>query len=648
MAGPNSSNRGMRMSLTHLLLALSLWKCCCLADVPSAQQPLVSGSGTQERKSLDSYGPLDVEFDALVQKTMDQFHVPGLSLVIVQGEKTFAKGYGHAVLPSTAATNRTLYYIGSISKSFTAATLLHLTETTANTSAPIHLHTPISSLIPADFVLQEPYITQHATIADLLSHRTGMPRHDESYGGSRQTSLREHVRNLRNLPLTAPFRATYQYCNMMFSTLAHVIETVTGGTPFADVVEQAIFEPLGMSHAYASLDKALAAGEKGDIATGYYYHGQQRSKTEDDETDETCRQYTPQAPPTSPILTGAGSILLSPLSFAHYLRALLTSSLPLTPASHAFLRTPLDIDNEDSASPPTAANYTPYASAPLYGLAWAHQSVGRFTMLSHTGSVTGFGAAAAWLPELNWGVGVFANTDVSSNRVNQILLWRLLEERVALEEGGDGRKALGDAAWRYDWAEKYRRDDEAREEKRRNARAVVWPQAPDERDKAPLRRAVEEFAGTFADKGYGEIAIEVCPPPTAAAAAAASAPDAPLRSFPPSSPSSFSCPTFPSANASTPLRPLLFAHVRDRTWTHAWYFTHVNGDGFFLAWMDSLPGEPSRLSEGDVPRKAVFQTGVSGRVERLGMAYEPRMGLEEGLREVGDGADGLVWFERVD
>lgn len=81
----------MRMSLIHLLLALSLWKCCCLADVPSAQQPLVSGSGTQERKSLDSYGPLDVEFDALVQKTMDQFHVPGLSLVIVQGEKTFAK-----------------------------------------------------------------------------------------------------------------------------------------------------------------------------------------------------------------------------------------------------------------------------------------------------------------------------------------------------------------------------------------------------------------------------------------------------------------------------------------------------------------------------------------------------------------------------
>ncbi|KAK8177977.1 beta-lactamase/transpeptidase-like protein [Phyllosticta citrichinensis] len=353
-----------------LLLAVSLWQ-CYLASANSLgeqqqQKPLVGGgSEPNGRKSLDerlaAHDPLDDAFAALVKKTMGEYNVPGLSVVVVQGEKTFAEGYGHAVLPSTRATNRTLYYIGSISKSFTVASLLHLFETTAITSSPIHLHTPILALIPADFVLPDAYVTQHATIADLLAHRRGMPRHDESYGGSRQTSLKEHVRNLRNLPLTAPFRATFQYCNMMYSTLAHVLETVTG-VPFADYVERAVFEPLGMRHAHASRDKALAAGDGGDLAVGYYYHHGSQGGNENDKDGEEgdAKQhgyYTPQQPPTSPILTGAGSILLSPLSYAHYLRALLTPHALLPRSSHALLRTPLIVDNEDitaaaSSSPP--------------------------------------------------------------------------------------------------------------------------------------------------------------------------------------------------------------------------------------------------------------------------------------------------------
>ncbi|KAK7535296.1 beta-lactamase/transpeptidase-like protein [Phyllosticta citribraziliensis] len=653
---------GLR-SVHLLLLAVSLWQCYMyLASAHSLggqqqQQPLVgSGFDPNGRKSLDerlaAYEPLDDAFAALGKKTMGKYNVPGLSVVVVQGEKTFAEGYGHAVLPSTRATNRTLYYIGSISKSFTAASLLHLFETTANTSSPIHLHTPVSALIPADFVLPDAYVTQHATIADLLAHRTGMPRHDESYGGSRQTSLKEHVRNLRNLPLTAPFRATFQYCNMMYSTLAHVLETVTG-VPFADYVERAVFEPLGMRHAYASRDKALAAGDGDDLAVGYYYHhGSEGKKNKDDDSASDDKQhgyYTPQAPPTSAILTGAGSILLSPLSYAHYLRALLTTHAFLAPSSHALLRTPLIIDNEDttaaaSSSPPSLAlappHFAPYASPPLYGLAWGQRSVGRWTALTHTGSVTGFGTASMWIPQLRWGVAVFANTDVSSGRAAQVLQWALLEGRVGLEDDDDdggGGKGLGDGAG-FDWAARFARDDEAKEEKRRKARSVVWPDAPGDDAAAPRRRSIDAYEGVYADAGYGEVRVQACPQPSTSTAS-------PL----PSSPSSpFTCPAFPSTNASAPLTPLLYVHVRDRTWCHAWYLTHVAGDDFFLAWMHSLPGEPSLLAEGHVPRRAVFRGGLDGRVAQLGVAYEPRMGMDEGLREAGSGADGLVWFSRVE
>ncbi|KAK7622623.1 hypothetical protein IWX50DRAFT_633629 [Phyllosticta citricarpa] len=65
-----------------------------------------------------------------------------------------------------------------ISKSFTAASPVHLFESMANTTFSIHLHTPMSSLIPSDFVLPGVYVMQHAIIDDLLAHRTGMPRHE--------------------------------------------------------------------------------------------------------------------------------------------------------------------------------------------------------------------------------------------------------------------------------------------------------------------------------------------------------------------------------------------------------------------------------------------------------------------------------------
>jgi CubicO group peptidase (beta-lactamase class C family) len=110
--------------------------------------------------------------------------------------------------------------------------------------------TPISSLIRDDFVLPDPYFTEHITIEDALSHRTGMPRHDFSYGGTNENGekrgLRDLVRSLRHLPLTAPLRTKFQYCNMMYVTVSYVIETLTG-VWLGDFLKDNIWEPLGMN-----------------------------------------------------------------------------------------------------------------------------------------------------------------------------------------------------------------------------------------------------------------------------------------------------------------------------------------------------------------------------------------------------------------
>jgi len=110
--------------------------------------------------------------------------------------------------------------------------------------------TPISSIIRDDFVLPDPYFTDHVTIEDALSHRTGMPRHDFSYGGinekGKKRGVVDGVRSLRNLPLTKGLRTTFQYCNLMFVVASHVIETLTG-VWLGDFLRERIWEPLGMN-----------------------------------------------------------------------------------------------------------------------------------------------------------------------------------------------------------------------------------------------------------------------------------------------------------------------------------------------------------------------------------------------------------------
>ncbi len=110
-------------------------------------------------------------------------------------------------------------------------------------------NTPISSIIPDDFVLADDWATQHVTLEDAISHRTGLPRHDNSWrystNGS-QTLVRDVVRNLCHLPLTAEPRASRQYCNLIYMVLSHVSETVTK-RPLKTTFKELICGPLGMT-----------------------------------------------------------------------------------------------------------------------------------------------------------------------------------------------------------------------------------------------------------------------------------------------------------------------------------------------------------------------------------------------------------------
>lgn len=134
--------------------------------------------------------------------------------------------------------------LGITTKAFVAAMSMLVDD---NEKYPnVQWRTPVSSLIRHDFILEDEYATAHVSIEDILSHRTGMPRHDLSYGGAFNGTPqlpRDIARSLRYLPLTAELRTKFQYCNIMFVAASYLIETLTG-VWLRDFLREKIWGPL--------------------------------------------------------------------------------------------------------------------------------------------------------------------------------------------------------------------------------------------------------------------------------------------------------------------------------------------------------------------------------------------------------------------
>ncbi|KAI8274336.1 Penicillin-binding protein 4 [Colletotrichum sp. SAR11_240] len=146
----------------------------------AAQQPLQPSDADPSVLSSD--------IGAYIEGLMQEWHVPGLSVAVVDGDKTWAKGYGYAVLNSTPATPHTLFYTGSTTKSFTAAGLSLLVDN----STSLTWTTPVSRVLD-DFVLSDAWATAHITLEDALSHRTGYPRHDLASSAMTAREMGRHL-----------------------------------------------------------------------------------------------------------------------------------------------------------------------------------------------------------------------------------------------------------------------------------------------------------------------------------------------------------------------------------------------------------------------------------------------------------------------
>src|SRR5437867_496545 len=121
----------------------------------------------------DTKGNLD-SFDAFMAKAMEDFKVPGSAVAVVKdGKILFAKSYGYRdTARKLPVTGKTLFPIASITKSFTVTALGTLVD-----QGRLEWDKPVREYLPG-FRMYDPVATEQLTPRDLITHRSGLPRHD--------------------------------------------------------------------------------------------------------------------------------------------------------------------------------------------------------------------------------------------------------------------------------------------------------------------------------------------------------------------------------------------------------------------------------------------------------------------------------------
>src|SRR5712692_1604920 len=105
------------------------------------------------------------------------------------------------ILPQIADWYQTLFPIASCTKAFTTASLAILAD-----QGKLNWDTPVREYIPS-FKLYDPFASERVTPRDLVSHRTGLPRHGLVWYHNTTATRRELFERLQHLEPTKDLRS---------------------------------------------------------------------------------------------------------------------------------------------------------------------------------------------------------------------------------------------------------------------------------------------------------------------------------------------------------------------------------------------------------------------------------------------------------
>lgn len=398
-----------------------------------------------------------MRLEKLILETKESFHVPGISVSVMKDNEKMHYGFGFADCEeNTEAASDTVYCIGSSTKAFIATALCILAE-----EGRIDIDMPVKTYL-TEFQMYDGYSTEHLTVRDALSHRSGLPRHDTSWLNTPARTTAEQVAALAYMEPAWPLRYRFHYQNHMFMVATLIVEKVSG-MHWGDFVRERILNPLQMNSTYIYGDEI----EDGDVrkARPYMLSGEKPLRMP--------YNYMKSA-------GGAGTIYSTTEDMLKWLAFRLNGNDQVL--SKEWL--------EEMHEPQTIIRPAeiPEIQFTSYGLGWFIESYKGYKIVHHGGTVEGFKSEQIFVQGKNIAVSMLCN--LNQTKAMAALGYKLLDELLG--------------AGRSDWDRKYL--DACMEAEKKNSEAM---KSAIESAKKLVKECgdIEQYKGTYEHKAYGEAAV---------------------------------------------------------------------------------------------------------------------------------------------
>jgi len=362
---------------------------------------------------------------------LQHWDAPGAVVAVIDdGAIVFIEGFGSTMATGgVPVTPTTLAPVQSVSKSVTAVALSMLVDDGAiGWDDPIKRHLP-------EFEFGGSYLTEHITIRDLMTHRSGLPFLLGGWDPSAY-DMTDVMRDLRSEEPAIELRTGVYYSQVGMALLGEIIERVSGET-WSEFVQHRILDPLHMDSSYPDdLRLITAVGEPESLVDLMKTVGRSDGLLQDPPWERYNELWWP-----------AAALITTAEDMTKYMRFLLSDGsvdgqVVLSAELISEMFSPTAIPGVGAIAPlePILA---PRTEVFAYGLGWMlHEEFGRL-IAEHTGGGRS-SATVALMPQEKLGVFVVTNAayGYDSARLVSALKFAAFEHFLGLPES-DWIRVLG-------------------------------------------------------------------------------------------------------------------------------------------------------------------------------------------------------------
>ncbi len=404
--------------------------------------------------------------DTFINRILSEWKVAGVTVAVVEKNKVImAKGFGYKDYENKVpVTENTLFAIGSCTKAFTSSLLSFPMK-----DGKLDFDKPVSHYLPElRFIDDE--LTNNITTRDMMSHRTGLPRHDLAWYGS-ATKRDSLIYMIRFFEKTASLRRMFQYNNFMFLAQGVLAEKLSGKS-WETLIKEQLFIPLGMTSSNTSMNDHVKSN---DYSFGYTEKDGKVSKMKFMNIDG---------------IGPAGSINSTAKDMANWVMMWINGGklngkeiIPATYYNQA-------ISSQMIIGAGLPSKEQPDVFFSNYGMAWFLANYRGHYRVEHGGNIDGFSSSTSFFPTDS--IGVFVSVNQNGSPVPGIIRNTIMDRMLGLKF--------------KDW---HRTQKDAVDKAKASAKEKLKADSSQQKKGTRPTHSITDYTGTYTNEAYGTISIEM-------------------------------------------------------------------------------------------------------------------------------------------